>query len=159
MLDDEVDKDEPKMFQLYKELGGKSGEISQSTGDVADIEAYLDSITKLYKVRYVFIPSTFPMLSLFTCPLFSIYQHSNRSSLPSLILSHSDDGTQLETIEGRLVVEMLDSNGCYVLDAQHEVYVWVGKNSSRELRNQASALGDQQFAAKERPSKQTTGRV
>lgn len=52
VLDDEVDKDEPKMFQLYKELGGKSGEISSATGaEVGDVETYLDSITKLYRVR------------------------------------------------------------------------------------------------------------
>lgn len=96
------------------------------------------------------------LCSLFSFPLFSTLSLlSCVLTLLSLFPCDSDDGGQLEPIDGRLVVEMLDSNGCYVLDALNELYVWVGKNSSKELRNQASTLGDKQFA--ERADRAGTG--
>lgn len=47
---------------------------------------------------------------------------------------------------------MLDSNGCFVLDCVSEVYVWIGKNSSKELRNIAIAQGEAVLASGNRPS-------
>eukprot|EP01105_Mastigella_eilhardi_P018908 TRINITY_DN4414_c0_g1_i1.p1 TRINITY_DN4414_c0_g1~~TRINITY_DN4414_c0_g1_i1.p1 ORF type:complete len:2036 (-),score=696.95 TRINITY_DN4414_c0_g1_i1:86-6193(-) len=50
----------------------------------------------------------------------------------------TDDG-DLDRIEGKLVVEKLQAEECYVLDCFTEVYVFIGKGSTSDRRNTALA--------------------
>lgn len=50
-------------------------------------------------------------------------------------------------MEGKLVVEKLDSNECYILDCWSELYVFIGKTSSSERRNIAIAKANSMLEA------------
>ncbi len=47
-----------------------------------------------------------------------------------------EDGNT-ELLDGKLVMEMLDTARCYILDCKNEIYVWIGKSSGKEYRNVA----------------------
>lgn len=111
---DEGDNDEPKMFQFWKELGGKIEVTpSQNGGDDLEIENQIDNRMKFYRIR--------------------------------------EDG-ELELIEGKLVIEMLDTNFCFILDCYSEFFIWIGKTSPKEMRNIAIIKGEELFHKNERPS-------
>ncbi|PRP83334.1 hypothetical protein PROFUN_09315 [Planoprotostelium fungivorum] len=51
---------------------------------------------------------------------------------------------------GKLSIEMLDTHSAYILDADTEVYLWLGKLSSKELRNAAGRQAEEIKEGRER---------
>jgi gelsolin len=63
----------------------------------------------------------------------------------------SEDGT-IQLQEGKLVMEMLDSSGCFIVDCKNEIYVWLGKATGKDYRNVASEKAQELLTQGERAS-------
>ena len=65
------------------------------------------------------------------------------------------DNGDIEPIDGKLIIEMLDSNSCFLLDCKNEIYVWIGKNSTKELRSISMSKANELMENGEQRSKFT----
>ena len=45
----------------------------------------------------------------------------------------------------RMTMEMLDSGGCFLLDTGSDIFVWIGKMTSKEYRNVTFAKAGRRF--------------
>ncbi|KAG0495453.1 hypothetical protein HPP92_000144 [Vanilla planifolia] len=78
-------------------------------------------------------------------------EEETNGSTPKTKLFCFEKGHSLPVATDKLVRELLNTNKCYILDCEFEVFVWMGRSTSLEERKSASAAAEELSRGPGRP--------